>query len=201
MRTVTKTINLYRYNELNDKAKARVKNNYLEFLQECNIFYDDIISTLKEDFPNSKLDIQYSFSYSQGDGANVYGTFNLRDILPYMKNLTEKERKTMEFYADKIHFEITFSHNRRCSYSLKDKDKNNGDLIQDIIDDADNACLRDFNVSLVRRVALFACDYFKQRDKEYERERYEYFFEVDEETLLEWAAANEYEFTEDGEIY
>ena len=73
----------------------------------------------------------------------------------------------MEFYADKIHFEITFSHNRWYSYSLKDTDKNNGDLIQDIIDDAENACLRDFNIELVRRVALFACDYFKQRDKEY----------------------------------
>ena len=201
MRTVTKTINLYRYDELNDKAKERAKNDYLKFLQECNIFYDDIISTLKEDFPNSKLDIQFSLSYCQGDGANVYGTLNLRDILPYMKNLTEKERKTMEFYAEKIHIEITFSYNRWYSYSLKDTDKNNGDLIQDIIDDAENAGIRDFNVSLVRCVALFACDYFKQRDKEYEREGYEYFFEVDEETLSEWAAANEYEFTEDGEIY
>ena len=201
MRTVTKTINLYRYNELNDKAKARVKNNYLEFLQECNIFYDDIISILNEDYPNSKLDIQYSLSYCQGDGANVYGTLNLRDILPYMKNLTEKERKTMEFYADKIHFEITFSRNRWYAYSLKDTDKNNGDLIQDIIDDAENAGIRDFNISLVRRVALFACDYFARIDKDYEREGYEYFFEVDEETLSEWAAANKYEFTESGEIY
>lgn len=156
MRTETKIIKIYKYNELSDKAKERVRADYLSDLREMNFFYDDIINQLKNDFPNSKLDIQYSLSYCQGDGANIYGKLNLCDILPYMGSLTEKERKTIKFYSGKIYFEIEFSENYYY-YSLKKTDKNDRYLIKDIIDDA--------------------------------------------ETLSEWANANEYEFTERGEIY
>lgn len=202
MRTETKIIKIYKYNELSDKAKERVRADYLSDLREMNFFYDDIINQLRNDFPNSKLNIQYSLSYCQGDGANIYGKLNLCDILPYMGSLTEKERKAIKFYSGKIYFEIEFSENYYYYYySLKKTDKNDRYLIKDIIDDAENACIRDFNIELVGRVARFACDYFYGLDKEYERAGYKYFYEVDDETVADWAEANEYEFTEDGKIY
>lgn len=201
MRTITKTINLYNYSELCDKAKARVREDYLSDLREMDFFYEDMLYRLKNDFPSSDLSVQYSLSYCQGDGFNIYGKFSLVDILPHMDDLTEKERRTIMLYAEKIFFEIEFSYNERYYYSLKRIDKNDRCLIEDIINDAENACLRDFNVELVRRVAGFACDYFYELDKKYERSGYKYFYEVDDETVTYWAEANGYEFTEDGEIY
>lgn len=201
MRTETKTINIYKFNELSEEAKERVKNNYLDFLSECNIFYDNICERLKADFPHSSLDVQYSLSYCQGDGLNIYGKFALVDILPYMDELTDKERRTIEFYSKEIYFEIEFSRNRSYCYSLKWRDKDGVDLTSTIFEDAENAGLRNFNKKLVERVAAFACDYFYGLDKKYERAGYKYFYEVDDETVTDWAEANEYEFTEDGEIY
>ena len=35
-------------------------------------------------FPNSNLKVEYSLNYCQGDGLNIYGELNIKDILKYL---------------------------------------------------------------------------------------------------------------------
>ncbi len=66
MRTVE--VNYYKYNELDDKARERAYNWYLEHF-EFDPFLDSEQEMLEEEgFKNAK--IQFSGFYSQGDGAS-----------------------------------------------------------------------------------------------------------------------------------
>lgn len=200
MRTITKSLNLYNYDELSEISKEKVKEFYLDNIINSYDYKIDIEDYLKEIFPNSKLKIKFCLEYGQGDGLNIYGEFALIDIIPYITGLTEKEVKTLKFYDKKIWFYIDFAENNRYTYSLKERDRNDKNLLSTIFEDAQNARLRDFNKELVKKVVIFACDYFKNLDIEFENAGYKYFYEVDDEYISEWANVNEYEFTIDGNL-
>ena len=93
MRTETVTYKIYKYNELSDHAKAKAFEWFESVRADENyIFTEDCEDSLKLRFPNSELQVQYSLSYSQGDGLNIFGNLYLPDVLPYIKdNFTEEE--------------------------------------------------------------------------------------------------------------
>ena len=72
----------YSYNELNERAKAKVKEWYLNDTIRCDIFHDDIMMFLHDEFPSSSLRINFSLYYCQGDGFNIEGELDLCDFLP-----------------------------------------------------------------------------------------------------------------------
>ena len=78
----------YSYEELNEDAKAKVKQWYLEDPIRNENFYEDVKNYLKENFPRSELEVTYSLGYCQGDGLNIYGKVNLYDFLEKL-NLLE----------------------------------------------------------------------------------------------------------------
>ena len=59
--------------EVNAKKnfKKRVREQYLNG-QDAEFFYEDSMTYINELFPNSKLDIQFSLGYCQGDGFNIF---------------------------------------------------------------------------------------------------------------------------------
>lgn len=93
MRTETVTYKIYKYSELSDDAKAKAFEWFESVRDDKNyIFTEDCEDSLKLRFPNSELQVQYSLSYSQGDGLNIFGNLYLPDVLPYIKdNFTEEE--------------------------------------------------------------------------------------------------------------
>ena len=82
-RTVTTSYDVYTYDELSDEAKEKVKDEFLRVRQEyeSDVFSDSCGTMLKELFPNSNLKIEYSLSYSQGDGFNTYGSLDVNDLI------------------------------------------------------------------------------------------------------------------------
>ena len=109
MVTITKKINLYEYNELEEKAKERAKENFLETRCEfdSDIFTEIAMEIVGNYFQfTDRLEIQYSLSWCQGDGVNIYGKFDLQNV------------EGMEWLKLEVDsFEL--AENRRYCYSLK----------------------------------------------------------------------------------
>ena len=114
MRTITRTYVIYHYDELSDKAKEKVKAWYLNDDSRTIEFEDEYTENLRYLFKNSRLSLQFSLAYCQGDGLNIYGELDLEDVFTvisdrsfcgeYFKNywdaLTDHEIKTLRFYMD-----------------------------------------------------------------------------------------------------
>jgi hypothetical protein len=86
-----KTIKVYEYNDLNEKAKEKALNWFRE-----NNNYDFLSDDLEEDLKellrvnkisfDESLKIYYSLSYSQGDGFCFEGDFEYKDYQINIKN-------------------------------------------------------------------------------------------------------------------
>ena len=77
MRSVNVTYKIYEFSELSEDAKAKVKKWYLDNFYQNEEFSDICKEDLSHRFPKSDLNVQYSLSYCQGAGLNVYGTLIL----------------------------------------------------------------------------------------------------------------------------
>ena len=73
MRTITKIINLYNFDELSEKAKEKVLNTERDKLynEHCNNL-DDFICDCLYNYGMEDAKYNYSLSYSQGDGVCFY---------------------------------------------------------------------------------------------------------------------------------
>ena len=112
MRIETVEHNVYTYGELEANAKEKVREWYLQG-QEPFIFTDICEEDLNILFGENDLKVQYSLGYCQGDGFNIYGKINAKQIFDCLENhnggtqlekfenvLTEKEKKTILNYQN-----------------------------------------------------------------------------------------------------
>ena len=106
MRSVNVTYKIYEFSELSEDVKAKVKEWYLNNFYQNEEFLDICKEELSHCFPKSDLKVQYSLSYCQGDGLNVYGTLNLKDVLYKMQqgqyNYYELEQAMQKSAAGKL---------------------------------------------------------------------------------------------------
>ena len=194
MRTVTKEYKVYKYEELSDEAKENAKINYLETLDSdsfTEIIYEDLQSLYGKGIENLKT--YYSLSNCQGDGLCFYGKIYLNDIGKkleeiFYKNFDEKDfqnLKEIKEYNDVILFEHTSNHYFH-KYTV--------DIDIEIDDESDNEHEKTVEklLSNVKEWYYGTCDF-------YEKWGYEYFYEVDEETLKDYY--QDWEFLENGKIF
>lgn len=206
MKQITKTYNVYKYNELSEKAKEKAKEWYLN-AQDPYTFKAIIEEDLKYLFPNSSLSCQFSLSYCQGDGFNIYGDLNLSDIFDVLetskaselKNLdhfTEKEKRTLEFYNN--YYMIKLPENcLSYSYCIVDCI----DLFNDMIDELEYNDIRNINKNIIKRLENVIIKIFNTLCDKYESEGYKYFYEISDLDMIEYCEINNYLFYENGKIY
>ena len=125
-----KEIKVFTFPELNGEAKEKAKEWYLNDETLSWELTDSYESDLSCIFPNSDLKVQWSLSYCQGDGVNIYGSVNMEDIFSLPQNapaynwidgyLTEKEIRTLRFYMSEYKNEVKIPVNRRYSYCMAD---------------------------------------------------------------------------------
>ena len=209
MRTATVEYEVYKYNELSEEAKEKVKQWYLDG-QEPYIFSEDIKEDLYNLFGENDLDVQYSLAYCQGDGLNIYGKIDAESIFKCLKEhragtqfakfenmLTEKEKKTILNYAEECGAVEIPMNNRYC-YSLADYI----DIAEDWEYDLEYySGYKNINKEALNKFELLVRCIFATLCKSYEKWGYEYFYEIDEETLDEICEANGYEFLANGRIF
>lgn len=200
MRAIVETITttVYNFNELSDNAKEKVKEQYLNG-QDAEFFYEDSMTYINELFPNSKLDIQFSLGYCQGDGFNIYGEISFFDLMKNLKDkFTEKEKRFLEW---------AFNESGINSYTMR---MNNHycycnaflhEFTRDVFYELDYYRMKNIKKDILDKFDTEARYYIGHICKEFENDGYDYFYEVSNEELEDWADANGYEFTEDGNIY
>lgn len=184
-------MNLYAFNELTEQAKKRAIEYVKTILDDYFFVYDiqdDIENYIKPEFINSKgfeaENVYYSLSYSQGDGAMFEGRVN--DITKFTTNkraikvineygvyakFTHKGR----YYHEKSYdFTIEFPELKPTQYRLKEEfDK----IEQNIIDIYEETCKEIYKQLRDHHNAL-----------------------TSEESIIEFADGNGYQFNEKGHI-
>lgn len=220
--TVTTEYKIYKYNELSDKAKEKVKKWYLESFHDEDLFTEICENDLYNLFGENRLYIQYSLNYCQGNGFNIFGKISAKSIFKCLENhnggtrfeqfenvLTDKEKRTILHYQELLskrtilHYaeecgEIELPENNCYAYSLADS--------IDIVDDwtfqlETYSAYRDINEEVLKKFERLVRDIFSVLCEYYEKIGYEWFYEVDDEEVEEMCEANEYEFLEDGSLY
>ncbi len=209
MRTATVEYEVYKYNELSEEAKEKVKRWYLNG-QEPMAFSEMVKEDLNCLFGKNNLDVQYSLSYCQGDGFNIYGEIDAKNIFECLEKhnggtqlaefenvLTEEEKKTIIHYAEECGA-IKLPMNNRYCYSLADYI----DITEDWGYQLENYFEYDnINEELLVKFEKLVRNIFNKLCRSYEKWGYEFFYEIPEEELEEMCEANGYEFLEDGTVF
>ena len=211
MRIITKEYKVYKFNELTDEAKEKVKEWYLD--GQCDLSYI-FTEDLKEDlhclFGKNDLDVQYSLGYCQGDGLNIYGKINAENILNCLEKhnggtqlekfenvLTDKEKRTILKYAEECG-KIELPCNNRYCYCLADYIEFANDWEYDL---ENYSYFRNINRKVLEKFETLVQDIFAELCNSYEQMGYSFFYEVDMEDLEDTCEANEWEFLEDGKLF
>lgn len=208
MRTATVEYKVYKYSELSDAAKEKVREWYLNG-QDSFIFTEDCKEDLNNLFGKNNLDVQYSLSYCQGDGFNIYGSIDAKSIFDCLENhnggsqfkrfenmMTEGEKKLILIYAEECG-EIELPMNSRYCYSLADYI----DITEEWIWNLEYADYTNINEEVLKKFENLVRGIFTELCSAYEKQGYEFFYEISDEELEEMCECNGYEFLEDGTIF
>lgn len=209
MKTVSVEYDVYSYNELSDDAKEKAKAWYLEG-REPFFFTEDCKQDLENLFGKHDLDVQYSLGYCQGDGFNIYGKIDAESIFKCLEAhnggvqlekfegvMTDKEKKTVLHYAEQCGA-IELPRNNHYCY-----------CIADYIDIAEEWAYilenyfgyRAINMETLKKFEAMVREIFETLCKDYEKQGYEYFYEIEDADMEDICEANGYEFLEDGTIF
>lgn len=209
MRTEVVEYKIYKFNELSDGSKEKVKQWYLDVVQEPCFFTEDCEQDLYNLFGENDLKVQYSLGYRQGDGFNIYGKIDAENIFNCLEKhnggtqlekfenvLTEKEKKTILHYAEECG-EIELPENNRYCYSLAYYI----DIVNEWEWNLENVCYKNINTEVLKKFETMVREIFGELCKSYEENGYNYFYEISEEDLEEICEENELEFYENGKLY
>ncbi|MEG1289526.1 MAG: hypothetical protein RSE25_04740 [Bacteroidales bacterium] len=197
MQTITREYTVYQYSELLKETKEKVKEKYVEFrCNESSFFGDDLEFEADCFFPNSELKFQFSLSYSQGDGLNVYGKLRLYDILPHL-NFSKKEKRTLSYYITNGCDYVDLPYNGRYAYCIVDRAGYTAEMLYQL----EQGQTRNINRDLIERFEGACIDYLKEFCDRLEKQGYAYFYEPEEGDIEEWADSLGFFFLESGDIF
>ena len=193
-------VKLYEYEELSETAKEKVKAWFVDDdfrTNELTYLFKEL--WIDYYFPNSKLDVQWSLGYCQGDGVNVSGKFDFDDLISYAKifdwkvDFTEKEMKRLQHYMEQT--EIKVDENRRYGYCVvQSKDYFVTDWLWDL------SGYRDIDEELLERLSELFYHAINNLCKDMEHYGYKILYEPDDEEIIETAEINEWYFDEYGNV-
>lgn len=199
MKTITQTINLFKFEELIEEVQQKVieKNRYINTDFD---WHESIFESFKED--NEKYfdikNIYFTGFYSQGDGAMFeYSCINENLLNEAIESLNLQKWKkqilsTQICISGKGVQRGHYYHENSCDHTIYIEDNNNG-YYQNIYDliDLYSSDIEDFIITKYKDICH---DLYKNLENEHD---YLQSDEVIKETLI----CNDYDFTEEGDIY
>ena len=210
MKTVIKMFPIFSFEELSSEAREKAKQNFLNTELRNWDFQDMVKNQIIVDFPHSDLKIQYSLSYCQGDGVNLYGKLSYLDMLEKIKdNFTEKEMKTLNFcfltfygwtpygkFASED-FRFILEVNHRYSYCKSNK----GLFKDDVVDEMEYEYMRNIPYDLLDKFASLANSFIHKYCSDIEESGYKYLYEIPDKEMEEISYFNDWMYLEDGTLY
>ena len=196
-KTIIKEYKVYEYKELCEEARTKVKQWYLEE-READIFTENCLEHLKELLPNSELKVEYSLSYCQGDGFNIYGIIYLDEVLEKIADkFTAKELKFFKWIFNRYGSTFKMESNRHYCYCICSRN----DFSEDIISDMEYEQMRRIPTATLEKFNKMVGEYLDNLCREFEENGYDYFYEISDEDLKEVCEANEWTFIVDGKFF
>lgn len=192
MKEYTKTYFLYEYSELDEEAKEKVKRDYLSEDFRNDMFQENVLYQLKEIFPNSELKIQYSLNSCQGDGLNIYGTLNIKDIFNLTKDKFNNEISERIYLEKLSEFnpletdEIKLPYNSKYCYDISDR--------IDFVEDEENTENAYKVQEWIKNLFHVLNNYFKEYG-------YNWFYEISDEEMQEESESNGWTYLKDGTFF
>lgn len=121
------------------------------------------------------LEIQYSLASCQGDGVNIYGKFDLQNVegLEWLKSEVDS-------------FEL--KQNYRYCYSLKSQTET--ETVDEIISEFEHVAdkeIADWQVMEIRKMVETVFEKLEKAEREIEKYGYDFFYEVSDEEMAEYA--------------
>ena len=210
MKTITIEKKLYDYDELTEQAKEKAKQDFLYiYRQDGDDFYEYSVNELNSFFfPNSELNVEYTLSYCQGDGFNIYGKMDLKDAINFvMQRRKEKvEKKSKKFvrflkWLSEQGYTIELPNNKmRYSYCYVECADYDYQILDCLEQDGYTSGYEE-KENLLEYFDAYFKSCIKELCKEFENNGYKYFYEVEEEEIKEFAEDIGFMFEENGEIY
>ena len=103
METITKTINLYKYNELEEKAKEKAKEQFLEVRCEHRYCY-----SLKSQTKNQTVDeIIIEFEHASGNEIAEWQVMEIRKMVESVFEKLREAEKEIEDYGYDFFYEVS----------------------------------------------------------------------------------------------
>ncbi|WP_270467111.1 hypothetical protein [Butyribacter intestini] len=211
MEVVTREYKVYNFSELSEDAKEKAKQWYLDDdfrPQEFENIYTEDLHYL---FNNSDLKMQFSLSYCQGDGLNIYGKLDLMDVFAAIRDtdhsgeqfkqykdlFSEHEQKTIEAYMEACGREIELPYNRYYCYCVDDR----VDFADEWIEILEYCRYKNIQIDTIRKMEKLVGMMFENLSATYEKYGYDYFYNADDEVVNEACEANGWRFLEDGTFF
>lgn len=194
MKIIKRKYNTYDFSELNEAAKERVRQWYLDDDMRPADWKEAVEQDLMVVFSNSDLHIQFSLNSCQGDGVNIYGELAPEDLV-----------KVKDFYGDldvlkdiylfefpenlcgKFHFIL--KENARYTYCVARCMEVVLDDVIDGFEDEIEACHK-YAISVIEALCQF-----------YEKQGYNYLYTASDDEIQNTCDANEWRFLENGEFF
>jgi hypothetical protein len=196
----TTEINLYKFNELSEEAKSYAIKNEQEYQMEngqlLQFFNEQVEEQAKEKGFEGFKNLQYSLSYSQGDGLSfAFDKYaGLKDL--FIKHLGANKARTAQLLADNCPLKATGNKGHYYYASKSDID-----LYIENYTSAINTDCANIN-KVVDKVLADLQDIYVDTCKEFEKQGYnEIEYLTGEECAKENILANDYDFTANGHIY
>lgn len=193
--TITKTVNIYQFDELNDEAKETARQSITKCIIEDRFcfFSEDLQEIASENYDLNAARFYYSLSNCQGDGL----MFECDDILDssYIydrvcaKLTTEETKRAAELIKDGRYKFYTRNSKNHYYYAHKN------DVDYDVF-----GLEFDSDYDLAEKIQSIIADIYMSICKEIERIGYNC-YDVSEEDIIDYIMLNEFEFTADGNIY
>ena len=200
MKEITRIEKIYDFDELSDSAKETARRNYLDQFRDADDYSTFCVDDLANNhFPDSDLKVEFSLSSCQGDGFNIYGKMDLKDAINFvMQRRKEKvEKKSKKFvrflkWLSEQGYTIELPNNRmKYSYCYVECADYDYQILDCLEQDGYTSGYKE-KENFLEYFDLMFKNCIKELCKEYEKDGYKYFYEVEDEEIKEIWDANEY---------
>ena len=191
MKKLIKEIIAYQYNELEEYAQEKAKEHYLAEEHLSDFFSEYLIESLREQFGLYNLKTFYSLAYCQGDGLCLYGRITHPELFDndkfkkkVFKGIHYKQIQSVKDELQGIDFEHRSSYYHARTVRIESDECNPTDKQVEIIDRI---------INNVKSWYLSFC-------RKWEKQGYEYFYEISDDDMKEICNENDYLFTANGQF-
>ncbi|MBR0058867.1 MAG: hypothetical protein IJP99_05980 [Methanobrevibacter sp.] len=210
MKTITKEIKLYRYNELSEEAREKANEEYLEI----NRYGDYFEELVKYDLKYAKdcgwienIKVVYDLGYRQGDYVDIIGSIYFEDLnnelkKRFCKGLSNEELnffKQFEKYSEICFRELYVGSNCvEINIQLSATPEEMYDLgLDNDFKFEDQEKYYKISPKIEKNIE----EWHDEICEEYQELGYIYFYEADEDEIKEYYEDTEQLFLENGEMY